>query len=173
MYEEKKKKLRKFVKPHHEEYIGGIWFIVIGITGVVFGIMEHDYQTTFLSLLFAILLGGGILYSGISATLKYRKKIQHIEDSSALEILMDDFENGSRAFKDSLILGKVFLIGKRMGTIVSYNEIVRIYQYIEKTNGVESKRTIKIETADNRKLDLCKLKRWGKSDDEFVRLLNI
>ena len=47
MYEEKKKKLRKFVKPHHEEYIGGIWFIVIGITGVVFGIMEHDYQTTF------------------------------------------------------------------------------------------------------------------------------
>ena len=163
----KRKKLRSFAVPHHEGYIGGGAFLALGLAGAVAGIFEHDVKIILGGVAFGVLLGGWILSDAIKTSKNFDARLGRIEQGGAMGTLINDFENGSKAFNDQLIVGKTFLIGRRTGAVLSYGEIQRMYQYIEKTNGIEDKRFVRVVTANDGVLDLCRLKLRGKSNDEF------
>lgn len=160
------KKLRRFTVPHHENYIGGAVFIVIGLLGAVAGVIEQSIEVTVGGVLLAVLLGGWLFSDGVKDTKRYKARLERIRQGGGFDLLLDDFQNGQRAFGGQLIIGRTFVIGKRTGSIFSYGEITRAYQYIVRTNGIESARTIRIVTPNDGTMDLCKLKLRGKSNDE-------
>ncbi len=160
------KKLQRFTVPHHENYIGGAVFIVIGLLGAVAGVIEQSIEVTVGGVLLAVLLGGWLFSDGVKDTKRYKARLERIRQGGGFDLLLDDFQNGQRAFGGQLIIGRTFVIGKRTGSIFSYGEITRAYQYIVRTNGIESARTIRIVTPNDGTMDLCKLKLRGKSNDE-------
>ena len=162
-----KKKLRRFTVPHHDGYLGGVTFTAIGLAEAAAGVVEHSVKIILFGVAFAVLLGGWILSDAIKETKRYNARLERIEQAGGLEALLTDFENGSKAFGGQLIVGKQFLIGKRTGAVLPYGEIVRMYQYIEKTNGIEDKRFVRVNTANDGVIDLCRLKLRGKSNEEF------
>ena len=116
----------------------------------------------------------GLLIGGAAMTIahfvgraKFDKLLAKIEENNGMQILLNDFEKAGKAFGDLVILGDVFIIGKRTSMIVSYGEITRVYQYIHSTNGVEDTRILKANLAEGRTVDLCRLPLRGKADDEL------
>lgn len=174
MEEQEFKDLKKYAKPSHALAVLGAFFVIIGLFVVVMGLTTDSYDSTeyIVTGIIGVLLGVLFIYLGIRDNKKFDKKLKEIEENGGMPILLNDFKTGGRAFKNSLIVGQTFLIGKKSGTIVTYNEIVQIYQYVHSTNFVEDSRTLKVKTIQNSVLDLCSIPLRGKGNDELEQVIN-
>lgn len=107
-----------------------------------------------------------------------KNKFNQIEQAGLMNVLQNDFINGHKEFKNNLIYGERYLFGKKSQIFLKYGEIAKAYQFIYKTNFVESKRTIRVETIDNQKYELCEIALLDKDDPnvkqfyQFVLLKN-
>lgn len=139
--------------------------------------MQSDYLDDDAMMLIGGLSVGIILFIILFIYIQYKastlkKLIDDIEARGELLILLNDFETSGRAFNDSLRVGRSYLIGKGKGTIICYHDIVRIYQYIHKTNSVEDSRALRVQTVENKTIDLCKLPLRGAADDEVMHFFS-
>lgn len=177
MNDERKKQLFKYTKPSGAL---PVVCIILAVLCFLFTLLffaaatDFDADTNILIGTFAvatiIFVLMTVFYYRLIGQLK--NKINDIDANGELLILLNDFEKGGKAFNDKLRLGQKYLIGKKTRTIVSYNEIARIYQYIHSTNCVEDTRSLQIVLHNNKKLDLCKLPLWGKADEEVANVFN-
>ena len=171
------KSLKKYIKPSNSLTALGVWFAFLGVSLLIHEIVagiENDgiefegFWIAVIFTLFAFLL----IELGITGNKRLKKLYTDIEESGGLPLLLDDFENGGKAFKNKLVLGQRFLIGKNTGVVIAYSDIGRIYQEIHKTNYIEDSRTLKIlSVKTNRYYDLCKIPLKGKADDEVQQVI--
>ena len=158
-----KNELKEFIEYNGpKKDVGVIVGVVLAIGGV--------YLFFYISLLYGVigaLAGIGIVIASIMEKKRYDKHLDELKKSGEISLLMSDFRGGSKAFKDRLILGQNFLIGKETAVFLRYDEIAQIYQTIHRTNFVEDSRTITVITTEGKHKELCILQMWGKSNDEL------
>lgn len=175
MNEKTLKKLKKFIRPPHKEYVLAALMTLIGAFCILGATEVGDSNKETIAYLIGIgiivLLGGGSILEGVLKARRWKKRLKQIEKNGAIHELLSDFENGGKAFNNSLILGRSFLIGKKTGAVFTYSEIVKIYQLIHFTNGIEDKRMLKIDTAEKKGIDLCRVPLGDKADEEIQRII--
>ena len=142
--------------------------IIVGVLFILGGVYLDIYHGAMsFGVIAGGIIGGGFIAIGVFIKRDYNKSIDEMKKSGELAVLMSDFSGGSKAFKDRLILGERFLIGKDTGIFLRYDEIAQIYQTIHRTNFVEDGRTITVVTTEGKYKALCNLQIWGKSNDEL------
>lgn len=168
------KDLKKFIRPSPAIFIVGTIWGLIGIIILIVSIFENIGEDSTMIIVGAVMLVMGIIIavSGIYILKKADKRLAEIYSKGSTQILLNDFRTGGKAFKDLLILGQTFLIGKHTGTVITYSNIIQIYQYVHKTNYVEDSRILKAVIAPDRKVvDLCRIPLSGKGDDELRQVI--
>ncbi len=166
------KKLIHYTNPRRHYLIGGILMTIVGAVVTYGSFISGDPVGIVAGVIFTLLLGITLIALSVSQRHKYKKKLESIMDSSKSARLLADFQNGKRAFGDKLILGDVYIMGKRSGVIREYGELVRIYQWIPNNVCIgKEPRYLSVETAFERKLDLCAIPGRGKDDEELKRVI--
>lgn len=121
--------------------------------------------------LFLIALGLLFGYLVINEGLKARRRVREYEESGKLREALPDFDASREMLGGQLRLGEQNLYGKKMGLILPYSDIARMYQYVHKTNFVEDNRLLIALTRNGKRHNVCKLERRGKSDTELSMVL--
>lgn len=170
MEEEVKKKFEKFIKPNTVEVVFGVVLIIIGIAGFVYSIISDIIPIGILSLSAGLLFGIVFIAWGAVKKNKYKKNLEKFNKNDDLPDILEDFENGRKMFKDTLILGKYFIIRKNSGTAIEYSEISKLYQLV-KGSGERGKCIIQIKTVDKKKYDLCKVPIHNPNNNDLSRAL--
>ncbi len=175
--EKRLKVLKKYIRPSYDGIMLGGFLALCGGALLIYDIIEcfensgieiKEFAIAVFFTLFALF----ILELSITELKRFKKLLTDIVENGGLPFLLNDFQNGGKAFKDKLILGQNFLIGKNTGVVIAYSDIGRIYQQIRKTNGVEDSRTLKVlHLKTNRYYDLCKVPRRGKAEDEVQQVV--
>lgn len=174
MEEELKKKFKKYVYPGKFLTILTILFAILSIVTSIYWFYLFSNARSYLVFynLCVYLLTVVVVFVIVTAICifvqwKVIKKVNEIEQRGELPLVLHDFEVAGTAFKDSLKLGQMYMFGKENGGIFAYNDVIQIYQYIHKTNGLEDSRMIKVKTSDGKIHYLCRLPLRGKGDDEL------
>ncbi len=174
MYQNDIKELKKFIRPSPAIFIVGAVFILIGIIILAVSIPAKVENKEVVIVIGSVIFVIGIITAaaGISIMKKADKRLAEIDANGGTQILLNDFRTGGKAFKNLLILGQTFLIGKNTGTVITYSDIIQIYQYVHKTNYVEDSRILKAVIVPDRKVvDLCRIPLGGKGDDELRQVI--
>lgn len=161
------KELIGFAKPRYALHILGILLLFVGILMSIMTFLSQEWSYFACGILITLFMGVGCIAAGVSAHIKFRKKIKLIDEQGMGDILLNDFNNAGRAFSGALVVGDEFLIGKRTGNVLHYSEIVRIYQFIPEQQLIAEKRYIKAETASARNLLLSDIPSDGRGAQEL------
>ena len=145
--------IRQYVKPSS---VGGLLPLALGCGVGITGLFV-DIAHPMLLLLFASGIGLLVSLPYFLSNSRISSVLQEHQRQGTLDVLESDFAASQSAFDGALRVGDAFLFGKKTGTIVSYDQIRKIYVYIHKTNGAEDRRALRIETADGKTHDLCNL----------------
>lgn len=151
-------------------FLNALWVMGV-IVAVVFVVADKNIGAAVMSLIFSAIFAVICALNSDDYS-RVDKTVKNVEQQGDLLTLLSDFRNGGKAFKDSLRLGGRYLIGKNTGTIISYGEVTRIYQYVHKTNLIEDSRMLRVETTNGKTYDLCKLPLRGKADDEVAQVIS-
>ena len=167
--------VKKYITPSYSTVVVGIIISVLSILWFVISAITIDMDRTK-----EIIIGSVTLIMGLFLTSwelafihQANKSLSIIENNGEMQILLNDFKNGSQYFKGSLILGQKFVIGKNSGTVLAYTDVVRIYQYVHKTNFFEDMRVFKAVNNKRNVINVCPLPLRGKGDCEFNTAANI
>ncbi|MCF0135565.1 MAG: hypothetical protein HUJ69_03990 [Lachnospiraceae bacterium] len=113
-----------------------------------------------------------ILLYYIVPAVRLKKRLDAMEMRGDLLRAYMDFKMAQPAFGGKLLVGNEYLFGKKVGGIIPYWEISKVYQYIHRTNFVEDNRLLKAVLPDGKKaVDVCKLPRRGKGDAELAHII--
>ena len=112
-------------------------------------------------------------YLAIKDNLKALRRVQEYEQTGKLAEALPDFNAGAAMLDGELHIGQQNLYGKRMGVILPYQDIARMYQYVHKTNFVEDRRALIALTRAGERVTVCKLKTRGKDDSELALVLSL
>ena len=107
-------------------------------------------------------------YWDLSFPAALKQYFEQVQSNGTASQIVADFVNARSFFDDRLKLGERYVFGKRSGRILSYYDLQNVYQYIHKTNFVEDRRALRVNTNSNETVDICKMKLRGKSDDELM-----
>lgn len=159
-----KESLFKYVSPSKEG-------LILGVFGVLVGIMGLFTKNPLGIFLFGV--GCAAVFSGSTLFEMYKisKQMKNFELNGELEDVLKEFEEGVQVLNDSIRLGNKYAFGKKTGTIIKYEDISRMYQYVYKTNLIESSRTIKIENISKVQRELCRLPLKGTADNEVKEIM--
>ena len=159
--------IERFIKYNKNK---GIFILIFGIFFAAISVYALTAAVTISSLLmciFGVLLGVFLIIVYFVDEKNYKKQINDVMSGSKKTTLIADFESGTHAFNDKLIVGQNWLIGNRTGLFIEYSEIRQIYQTIHKTNGIEDGREITVVDENGKRKTLCRLKMRGKSNSEL------
>jgi len=112
-----------------------------------------------------------LLVIALCSMLDYPRYFQSLEENGQMQWLLQDFSHATSCLNDSLRFGYSCLYAKGQGKLIPYTDIVRVYQYIHKTNFVEDRRELKYINREGKELSLCKLKIRGKSDADVRTII--
>ena len=144
--------------------------ILIGIFMILFGASMIAADIPVLLLLFFVGVGLMILILALCSMLDYPRYFQSLESNGQMKWLLQDYAHATPCLNGNLRFGYSCLYAKGQGKLIPYTDIVRVYQYIHKTNFVEDRRELKYINREGKELSLCKLKVRGKSDAD-VRMI--
>lgn len=160
-----KKALEKYLQPS-----GGL-LVIAGIMGVffVFLLMGGLFLPALVALVPCVLCG----WVGWTSISDFKKQLQELESSGRLEGVLREFAGGKQFFKDKLRLGPTYILGKKSGKILTHSQVRKVYQHVHKTNFVEDRREIRVETQDGKVIIVCQIPLKGKGDQELVQAISI
>ena len=173
MQDDELKELKKYVYPNKlaRFFFGGLTVVLL-VLCVYFMIFGKDAEMLIITIVSGIVMFG-LIFAYVSQDYLFAvKKIKVIEKQGNMPVLLYDFKNGGPAFNDCLRVGGRYLIGKKTGTIVSYDEISRIYQYVHQTYFVEDSRMLKVKTTNGKTYSLCQLPLNGQANDEVNHVIS-
>lgn len=154
-----KKQIVKFSKPQWWHTFGGILFIVTGILLLIQIMTAPATSRAFgagLQLdIIAFVLGIILLVRTFIIKLKVIETLDIIENMGRESMLQDDFLNGIKLYSESIILGENYIIGKGMGTIITYKDIQKVTVKIYKRHFSELFRQLKVVNESGTSLTVC------------------
>lgn len=160
-----RKGLEKFLYPSST-------VLVVGIVMAVFGILLL-VNSIFLPALLALPIGGLCIWTGWSTIADCKKQLDSLEASGQLDGVIREFASGRPFFKNKLRVGPTYILGKKSGRVLTHSEVRKVYQHVHKTNFVEDRREIRVETADGKIVSVCQIPVKGKGDQELLQVISI
>ena len=166
------KDLKRYLSPKWTAYLGTI---LIGLLLLLMllgpGLRGEDLPVGGLVLLAII----GLLFSvkPLFTLSQIGRIIQREKDVNRLDRMLNDYQNSLPLCGDKVKTGQEYIFGKNVGSIVRYDEITKVYQYIHKTNFAEDKRQLKADIRGGGTKVVCNLKLKGKDDEELKKLLAV
>ena len=168
MYEQMKKEFTKFLKPR-----GNVSMIVLSVIMILTAAIMFAGGAPFLIPLFIAAVAVMILVLSLRSLLDYPQYIQALEQNGQMQWILQDYSQAQRMLNNDLRFGRYYLYAKGQGNVIAYNDIVRVYQYIHRTNFVEDRRELKYVNKNGAELTLCKLKLRGKSDADLRMVIGM
>ena len=162
------KDLENYIQPSITGLLGYVLYLVVGIIVTFIGIESSGLAI--IGLIIAI-VNGVILYVEIKKRKELTTKIETLNQQGYMDFVLKEFEEASSFLGNNLRLGERNIFGKHSGIILGYNSIKKIYQKIYKVNFAERKRSLCVETVDDKTYEIGKLKLEGKSDNELKEIM--
>lgn len=168
MYEREKQILTEYLKPK-----GNVFLLVLGLIMLFCGVMSLTVDVPLLASLLFLGVGGMLFVLALNAIRSFPRYIQSLEESGQMQPLLLEFSQSRTVYNDNLRFGYHNLFAKGFGSVLPYSDIVRVYQYIHRTNFVEDRRELKIINRKGQELTLCQLKTRGKSDNDVRQIIGM
>lgn len=102
---------------------------------------------------------------------KLREQLEGLDGSAEQSRILQDFAHAQSVIGDTLRVGQHYLYGKGSGRVVAYSEIKQVYQHIQRTNFVETARTLQYVNTDGKTRVLCRLPLRDKAKDEVLQVM--
>ena len=142
------------------------------IYGVIVNIAAGSKESAGMSLFLFLVFGAGVVYF-ISRALKFKKFFDNLSESGELSIVEADFLNAKIRRNDTVRFGERYIYIKKSGKLVKYEDIKQVYQYVHKTNFIETERALKYKDQNGKEYYLCKLELRDKSRNEMVEIISL
>ena len=157
--------LKKYLKPKASTVWISIILFAVAVFAAIYGIGDKDYVGI---ICFVILLAVSIavLCVAISSVKSYSQEMKRLEEEGLYDQMEADFLAARVFFKDKLRLSDDYIYPKFGGKARRYEDITKVYQYIQKKNGIENNRELRAETTDGKIVTLADIALRGKDDDE-------
>ena len=168
MNEQLKKEFTKFLKPR-----GMVGLILIGVFMILFALVTVAVEIPILMMLFFLAVGVVLLYLGLHTLLQYPGYIRSLEESGYMMQILQDYAQANSVMHNQLRFGNYHLYAKGQGKLLTYTEIVRVYQHIHKTNFVEDRRELRFLDRDGKEGTLCGLQLKGRSDADLRQVVGM
>ncbi|MBQ7522894.1 MAG: hypothetical protein IJU14_08485 [Clostridia bacterium] len=156
--QELQKQLIRYAQHSPLKIIIGTVIIILSSIVLLLDLITRQVDMTFAFFFtgLSIALGSLSMLTGIAQRRYLNDTLQKLEKNSAeKQKLLSDFDNGNK--NDRIILGNNYIIGRHTGTVVPYEQISRVYQYVHSTNGFDDSKILKATLFQGRTVDLCKL----------------
>ena len=75
--------------------------------------------------------------------------------------------------KGRILFGNNWIYKKGTARVITYSEIVQVYQFVQKTNFIESERMLKYVDTKGKTRTLCDLELRGRSDEELKQIIGM
>ena len=164
--------MSKELKKYLTAGVGG-WWVLTGFAGALVVIylislaMGNDVEPAGL-VVFLIMLAVSLIPQLV--TMGKMKKLAEDPNLPAME---QDFRMAQPLRKGKVRFGRYWIFVKGRRAPVMYAEIRQVYQFIQRTNFIESARTLRYVDTKGRTKDLCKLDLRGKSDAEVRQMFQM
>ncbi len=99
-----------------------------------------------------------VLSSGILNRIALKKQLKHYEKLKILKTVLYDFDFAKPMYNDNVLLGSLFLFGKKSTLVVSYWDIDRLYIYKHSINFFKNQRILKLKLKSGVHIELCAFK---------------
>ena len=112
-----------------------------------------------------------MLMAGFIAYAFYRRKKQNeyfdtmLSGKDAYDFLKDFWE-GSPTTDGQIRTGETYLFPKGGGAILKYSDIAKVYQRVQRTNGMKTSRSIQAELTDGRTISLGSIALSNRAGNE-------
>ena len=164
--------LQKHLRPSMSLIFATVFMALFTIVLVCVGISVGGVVGILLTVFFlAITVVVG--WSAWKAFSDCSKQLSDMEQSGELNRVLREFESGKQFFKGKLRIGPTYILGKRSGRILTHSQVKKIYQHVHRTNFVEDRRELRVETTDGKTVSVCRLPLRGKGDQELVQAIAI
>ena len=100
-------------------------------------------------------------------------KMKKLAEDPNLPAMEQDFRMAQPMRKGKVLFGRNWIFVKGRKTPVLCGDIRQVYQFIQKTNFIESARTLRYVDTKGRTRDLCSLDLRGKSDEEVRQMVQL
>lgn len=160
-----RKEFEKFLRPGYTPLVVGVIVAVFFVMFMVSGLVVPG--------LIALVPAALCLWAGWSSISDFKKQMEALETSGRLDGVIREFESGKQFFKGKLRMGSAYILGKRSGRILTHGEVRKVYQHVHRTNFVEDRREMRVETGDGKVISLCQIPLRGKGDQELVQAIAI
>ena len=161
-----KENIYKYVAPSSVlYYVLAAFFFLMGLP-----MASLTTDDKYLSLIF---LGFGILLlcMGVFIRSKVRKQLDALEESGELPAILADFSQSYSLVDGKVRLGQRYVFGRKTGALVRYEDIQKIYQYIQRYMFIETYRDLRYVNPKGKVKSLCQLKRGKKSQDDVLKIM--
>lgn len=152
-------------------YIVGVLCTFVGIVCIISGVEDKNAANTVQGIVFTLIVAGVFLTTSIMNIMVFRKTLASIAEED-WNVLINDFENGRKAFNKSLIIGSIYILGKHSGEIIRIESVKRAYQYLERDAAGERLRSMRLELPAGKKVNVGKIPLWGKANDELSEIFD-
>lgn len=157
------KELEKYLSPSEFPIIIGAVLFVFGSVGaIVAGVGGATVVLGIIALL--------IMSKTVITKMDVGDLLKSLRKQGILSTVIMDFKHASPCMDNAIKLGSTYLFGENTGTLVKYEEISKIYQWIHKTNFVEDKRELRIVLQSGNTRCLCNLPLKGEADHEVAKI---
>lgn len=162
--------VKKYLKPGVGNIILGLALILLSAVSFVL-LAQNDGGIQYIIIGAALaIVGIWLVALQISNLVKFNKECNEVAESAEASVIIREFTEPEFSPQPELRLGGTYIFAQKSGLLIKYDDIVNIYQYIHKTNGVEDGRELRAKTA-TRIVTLVKLKLRGKGDDMAARIV--
>ena len=164
--------MSKELKKYLTAGVGG-WWVLTGFAGALVVIyvislaMGNDVDPAGL-VVFLIILAVSLIPQLVAMS-----KMKKLSEDPNLAAMEQDFRAAQPMRKGMARFGRYWIFVKGRRAPVLYSDIRQVYQFIQKTNFIESARTLRYVDQKGRTRDLCKLDLRGKSDADVRQMVQM
>ena len=164
--------LKKYLRPKMSNILLGVILLALAVFAASYGFSGGDIVGI---ICFGILLATAIavVCISISKIRSYSQEMKRLEEEGLYDRMENDFSNAETFFKDNLRLSDKYIYPKYGGKAQRYEDITKVYQYIQKKNGIENNRELRAATADGKIVTLADIALRGRDDDEVTAAVNV
>ncbi len=151
--------------------------LFVGLAEVLLGILvlPNTDGDVFFMVGALLMLGSGcyLLYNVFNGGSATKNWMSMMEREGRLQNVLSDFRDAMDCMGGELRLGQQWIYGKGSGIPYEYGNIIRVYQYVHKTNFAEDSRQLHATLKTGGTATLCDLPVGGAQEQELNRALNI
>ena len=115
----------------------------------------------------------GIMLLSMIPLWRSNRFFKSLEEQGITAAVEADFANAQPMRKGSILFGNNWIYKKGTERVIAYSEIVQVYQFVQKTNFIESDRMLKYVDTKGKTRTLCDLELRGRSDEELKQIVGM